>query len=230
VFRNGVAIPLGGVLLMLVPGIVTRLLDSGRGREALDGFMIGALGALMFTAGATLTRLLPQLRTGLVSTNPVSTLIVEAGIRGIAVPLIAAAGGGLIGAALWFARSITHRDQHPRVARALLVVFAAVVLLVPVALGMVDARRSSQWLTLTLYLLVAAGALFALRLGLHLALLHEGPDEIAADQPVLCPHCGHVVPDMAFCAHCGVAMRASSRSSRQARRDQRPQRIEPDQQ
>jgi rRNA maturation endonuclease Nob1 len=57
---------------------------------------------------------------------------------------------------------------------------------------------------------------------LQLALLHEAHDEIQSDEPLLCPHCGHVVPDMAFCPACGVATRASSRSSRTSRRDTRP--------
>ena len=52
--------------------------------------------------------------------------------------------------------------------------------------------------------------------------LHEAHDEIQSDEPLLCPHCGHVVPDMAFCPACGVATWASSRSSRTARRDLRP--------
>jgi len=73
-----------------------------------------------------------------------------------------------------------------------------------------------------LYLAVAALALLLLRVGLHLALLHEAHDEIQSDEPLLWPHCGHVVPDMAFCPACGVATRASSRSSRTSRRDTRP--------
>ena len=71
-----------------------------------------------------------------------------------------------------------------------------------------------------------AVALFLLRVGLQLALLHEAHDEIQSDEPLLCPHCGHVVPDMAFCPACGVATRASSRSSRTARRDTRPVRTD----
>ena len=58
--------------LMLVPAVVVRLLRPPT-REALDGFMIGALGALTFTAAATLTRLAPQFATGLVSKRPIRT-------------------------------------------------------------------------------------------------------------------------------------------------------------
>ena len=64
-------------------------------RESLDGYAIGGQGALTFTAAATLTRLAPQDhrrydRPG----TTLDGLLVEAGIRGIAVPLTAVAVGG----------------------------------------------------------------------------------------------------------------------------------------
>ena len=219
--RTGIAIPLGGVILMLMPALIVRLLRPPT-REALDGFMVGALGALSFTAAATLARLAPQFVTGVVSRRPMDSLLVEAGIRGVAVPLTAAAAGGLIGAALWFTRPPSKEKQHPGVVRALLVFFAVAVLVVYVGLGLIDVSHFPQVLMLVLYLAVAAVALFLLRVGLQLALLHEAHDEIQSDEPLLCPHCGHVVPDMAFCPACGVATRASSRSSRTSRRDTRP--------
>jgi hypothetical protein len=227
--RDGIGIPLGGVILMLMPAVIVRLLRPPT-REALDGFMIGALGALTFTAAATLTRLAPQFGTGVVSKRPMESLIVEAGIRGVAVPLTAAAAGGLIGAALWFKRPPSKEKLHPGVVRALLVSFAVAVLAVYLGLGLIDVSHFPQMLMLVLYLAVALVALFLLRVGLHLALLHEAHDEIQSDEPLLCPHCGRVVPDMAFCPACGVATRASSRSSRTARRDTRPVRTnqEPD--
>jgi hypothetical protein len=219
--RTGIAIPLGGVILMLMPALIVRLLRPPT-REALDGFMVGALGALSFTAAATLARLAPQFSSGVVSKRPMDSLLVEAGIRGVAVPLTAAAAGGLIGAALWFTRPPSKEKQHPGVVRALLVFFAVAVLVVYVGLGLIDVAHFPQVLMLVLYLLLAAVALFLLRVGLQLALLHEAHDEIQSDEPLLCPHCGHVVPDMAFCPACGVATRASSRSSRTSRRDTRP--------
>jgi hypothetical protein len=223
--RDGIGIPLGGVVPMLMPAVIVRLLRPPT-REALDGFMIGALGALTFTGAATLTRLAPQFGTGLVSKRPMESLIVEAGIRGVAVPLTAAAAGGLIGAALWFTRPPSKQKQRPGVVRVLLVSFAVAVLAVYLSLGVIDVAHFPQMLMLVLYLAVAMVALFLLRVGLHLALLHEAHDEIQSDEPLLCPHCGHVVPDMAFCPACGVATRASSRSSRTERRDLRPVRSE----
>ncbi|KUI44662.1 hypothetical protein AU198_14015 [Mycobacterium sp. GA-1199] len=223
----GIVVPLGGVVLMLLPAVIIRLTRPSS-REALDGFMIGALAALSFSAAATLTRLAPQFGTGVVSKRPLESLLVEAGIRGLAAPLIAAAAGGLIGAALWFTRPPSKRDQRPGVVRAMLIGFAAAVLIVYVSLGLIDVARFPQVLMLVLYLALAGVALLLLRLGLHLALLHEAHDEIRAEEPLLCPHCGHVVPDMAFCPACGVATRASSRSSRRARRESRPVRGDPE--
>ncbi|MFN3002635.1 zinc ribbon domain-containing protein [Mycolicibacterium wolinskyi] len=222
ILRHGLGVPLGGLILMLVPALVVRLLRPPT-RESLDGFMIGALAATAFTAAATLTRLAPQLTTGMVAHNrPMSGLLVEAGIRGVAMPLTAAAVGGLIGAALWFTRPPSKVDQHPGYVRAVLLICGIAVLVVYAGIGLIDVARVPQWLQLTVHLVVALVALFTLRVGLHLALLHEAHDEIASDQPILCPRCGHVVPDMAFCAHCGAATRASSRTSRTERRENRP--------
>ena len=68
----------------------------------------------------------------------------------MAVPLTAAAAGGLIGAALWFTRPPSKANQHPGVVRALLVCFAAAVLAVYAALGLVDVAHFPQVLQLVL--------------------------------------------------------------------------------
>lgn len=222
VLRDGLGVPIGGLLLMLAPAVLVRLVRPGQ-RESLDGFAIGALGALMFTAAAQMTRLAPQFSGGMIAGGrPMSGLVVEAGIRGVAVPLTAAAVGGLIGTALWFARPENKNHQHRNYVRIALTAFALIVMTMYALLGLVDVARMPQILQLALHLTVSAVALLALRVGLHLALLHENHDEILSDQPILCTHCGHVVPDMAFCVACGAATRASSRSSRQSRRGLRP--------
>jgi hypothetical protein len=227
VLRDGLGVPIGGMLLMLVPASLVRLVRPGN-RESLDGFAIGALGALMFTAAATLTRLAPQFTTGMVArARPMDGLMVEAGIRGVAVPLTAAAVGGLMGTALWFTRPANKKNQHRNDVRLALTLIALAVITMYAVQGVVDVARFPQNVQLIAHLAVAALALLALRVGLQLALLHEAHDEILSDEPLLCPYCGHVVPDMAFCVACGAATRASSRSSRQARRDTRPVRTEP---
>ena len=211
ILRDGIAVPLGSMLLMLVPALVTRWSWRGE-REALDGYVIGALGALTFTAAANLARLAPQFTTGMINrVRPLDGLLVEAGVRGVAMPLTAAAVGGLIGTALWFTRPPTKVHQHRVFVRAILVVIAVVVVAIYALLGVVDVARLPQLVQLALHLTLTGIALFALRVGLHLALLHEVQDDMHADEPILCVECNHVVPDAPFCAMCGAAMRACSR-------------------
>ena len=111
---EGLVIPAGSAVLMVLPAVVVRLLRPAT-RESLDGFVIGALGAIAFVASATLTRLAPQLATGPTAQDqPVSELLAEAGIQGVAMPLTAAAAGGLVGVALWFNRP-ADMDRRPAV-------------------------------------------------------------------------------------------------------------------
>lgn len=213
--RDGLAIPLGGALLMVLAAAVVRVLRPPV-RESLDGFLIGSLGAVSYFAAATLTQLAPQLATGVVSTRvSVEGLIVQAGIRGLAAPLTAAAAGGFVGAALWATRRVNDRYR----ARPFTAILPAITLLLLIygVLGVIDLVPISPWLLLTLHLLIAAAAMMALRISVHISLLHE-PRYLLYGSPVLCPECDHIVPDVAFCPNCGAAARASSRSSREARR------------
>jgi hypothetical protein len=215
---EGLLVPTGGALLMLVPAVVVRLLRPGT-RESLDGFVIGVLGATSFIAAGTLTRLAPQLATGPMAEadRPVDGLLVQAGIQGATVPLTAAAMGGLVGAALWFTRpaDAARRRDHTI---AQLVSSVLVVLVLYSTLGVMEVIPLSEGLHFGLHVLIAVIALLALRIGLQAALLHEAHDETNPGEQVLCPHCDHVVPDMAFCPNCGVAARTASRTSRAVRR------------
>jgi hypothetical protein len=208
--QAALAIALGGAVLMLVPAVLVRVLGPPP-RESLDGLVIGSSGAIGFTAASTVTRLAPQLATGLVARDrPVGGLVVEAGIQGVAVPLTAAAAGGMIGAALWFTRPPGAPRRHILVA---LVPGFSGVLAVYACLGLIDLAPLSQYLQLALHLLITVLALLGLRIVLHLALLHQAHD-VGSGAPVLCPECAHVVPEMAFCPNCGFAVRASSRAAR----------------
>jgi hypothetical protein len=228
VMRNGLGVPVGGLFVMLVPVLIARFWRRDD-QEALDGFGLGALGALMFTGAATLTRLAPQFASGMVARGrPMEGLMVEAGIRGIAVPITAASVGGLIGTALWFSRPADRKESSRNYMRLALAVMGVAVIGVYASLGLVDVARVLQLWQLAAHLTIAAFALLMLRVGLHLALLHEAHDEVSEDDPMLCAECGHVVPDMPFCVACGAAMRASSRASRQNRRENRPVRAEPE--
>lgn len=218
VLRDGLGVAEGGAILMLLPAAVVRVLWRSR-RKALDGFVIGGLSALLFTATATLTRLAPQFASGAISRNqPVRWLFFEATVRGLAIPLTAACAGGLIGTALWFNRS--HKPRS-RVTEPLLIValalFGAAVLGVYAAVGWADVEGSSQLRVLAWHLGMALVALIVLRLGLQLALLHEDSDHPIGDA-VLCSHCRHVVPEWEFCPACGVAVGAATSRSRRERR------------
>lgn len=222
VMREGIAIPAGGVILMLVPAVVVRFLGAGS-RESLDGFVVGALSALTFAGGATLTRLAPQFATGLFAHGrPLRGLFVEAGICGVTIPLTAAVAGGIFGIALWFKGQTGNPHERPGRVRAALFLLAFLVVLIHVVVACTDVVGIPQLQTLGIHVLMAVVALILLRIALQLALMHEAHDPIQQDQPLLCIHCEHVVPDMAFCPACGVATRASSRSSREERRESRP--------
>jgi hypothetical protein len=170
--------------------------------------------------------LAPQFATGLMASHrPIIGLVAEAGIRGVAMSLVAAAAGGMVGTALWFTRpDPAHQHEGQWLASPLPAL--TVVLIAYAVLGLTDASPVAETWQLLVYLAVALFLLVALRLVLHMALLREAHDPIT-QEPLLCENCGHVVPDMAFCPACGLATRASSRSSRAARREARPVLIEP---
>jgi hypothetical protein len=201
----GVGLSAAAAMLMLVPAVVMRFVRPTR--ESLDGYVIGALSAVSFAAAATLTRLAPQFATGVVAGDrPAHELLVEAGLLGVAVPLTSAAIGGLVGAALWFGRW------------NLIVGSLLVTLAIYAAVGFMDVTPVLENLHFGVHMMIAVVALVALRIGLQYCLLNEEHDAPNPGARVLCPHCDHVVPDMAFCPNCGVAAAASSRTSRAARR------------
>jgi hypothetical protein len=212
---KGLVVPAGSAILMVLPAMVVRLLRPAT-RESLDGFVIGALGAIGFVAAATLTRLAPQFATGITAHHqPLAGLLAEAGIQGLAMPLTAAAAGGLVGVAVWFTRP-TGMDRRPMV--VLLVSSFTVVLGLCVALGCSELVSLTYGVHFGLHMLVAGFALVALRIGVQTALLYEAHDETNPGAQVLCPHCDHVIPDSAFCPNCGVAARAASRTARATHR------------
>lgn len=89
------------------------------------------------------------------------------------------------------------------------------------AVWVVDTLALPRLLDIALKLAFALLALLLVRCAVQIALLHENPDPSTGD-PILCVHCELVVPDLPFCAACGAAARASSRTSRRLRRQSPP--------
>jgi hypothetical protein len=208
-------IPATGPLVMLLPAVVVRCLRAGT-RESLDGFVIGALGAIAFTAAGTLTLSAPQLASRPTTRDvPVGSLLAEAVIHGVALPLTAAGAGGLVGLTLWFHR---RADSERWPSAALVALSCLVVLCLSLAVPLIAASPAVSGRHAGLHLLIAAFVLVVLRIGVQIALLHEIRDGVAAGEQVLCPHCEHVVPAAAFCPNCGVSARAASRTARAAQR------------
>jgi RsiW-degrading membrane proteinase PrsW (M82 family) len=224
--KEGFIIPMVGMMLMMLPVVLVRLIRPGS-RESLDGFVIGALGSLAFTVTATLTRLFPQFATGLIAhVRPVRSLVVQVVLCGLTVPITAAAAGGMLGIALWFREGGQPSGHHGRV-RPALFLLAAAALLLHAGVAIVDIIGYPQMVMLVAHITMTVIVVIALRTSLQLALLHETHDPIAEDQPLLCPYCDMVVPDMAFCPACGAATRASSQESRRERRGLFRPRVDP---
>jgi RsiW-degrading membrane proteinase PrsW (M82 family) len=208
---DGVLLPMVSGALLVVPAIVCYFVKPPHVDESLDGFLIGSIGAVGYTAAATITRLAPQLKSGVIAHDrSVGSIVVEALLQGVAVPLTGACVGGVVGAALWVRRrSQVHLGRWLATARLMI----PVALLLYLALGLIDYFQPPQTTLLVLHLVVAVIALFVLRYGLHAVLIHE-EHAVTIGPAHVCPHCEQVVPSMPFCPHCGFAGRAASRSAR----------------
>jgi len=211
-FTSAVVVPVVGQLLMCVP--VVLLLIRRRTGESLDGFVMGAAGALGFTAAATIAELSSRFATGLLAHQPFVDVLSQALIRGISVPLVGAFATGLFGATIWVQR---RKGSAPTSARGLWltspIAALALALVVQVGLGYTDIARLDQGIVVVVHLAAVVVLMVALRVGLHHVLLHEH-HEFVIGPPQTCPHCHHLVPAMPFCPQCGVAHHATSRAHR----------------
>ena len=219
VVDTGFLITLGGTALMLVPAVVGRLFPMTV-RESLDGFVVGAFGALWFQTAAATATLAPQFAEGLMREQSSTRLLADALTYGVATPLATTAAGGLVGLSLWF-RPDRREGRDPRRARTALTLFTVLAVGTYVGVWAVDAQEYPRVMDVSLKLGLAVLALLITRCAVQIALLHEAPDP-STGQPLLCVHCERVVPDMPFCSACGAAARASSRTSRRLRHEKPP--------
>jgi hypothetical protein len=195
---DGVVIPTGSAVLAVTPAVVLRFLRRSN-RKLLHGFVFGSLGATAFTAATTLALLAPQLQDGpVISGRPVTELVVEAGLRGLVIPLTAMASGGLIGIALWSAKPAGRSGWAVLPA-------ALFVLLVATSMGLLELIPVTDDIELLLHLMFPVLMMYGLRVTMQIALLHDRR-QTSTVNPRLCGYCNHVVPGMTFCPSCGVAM------------------------
>lgn len=207
VLVSAVVVPVAGLLLMVLPVAVLRLWRS-EPSQALDGFTGGAAGALGLTLAATLTELAPLLRHGnVVPGSSVLAVVTQAVVRGVSVPVVAAATAGYVGATLWQRRGRGSAAGGRWLTSPLLAL--AVALALAVGLGFADDAGLPDIILLVVHLAAAALALLVVRVGLHHVLLHEQRD-VRIGPPRECPHCHRVVPAMPFCPNCGVAEQATT--------------------
>lgn len=219
VLNVGLAITAVGSVLMLVPVAVCRLFPMPV-RESLDGFVIGAFGALWYSTAATTTIVAPQFVEGLIEDQSAARMFEDAISFGVVSPIVTTAAGGVAGLLLWFTPDDS-AGRQPRTARKALGFLAVAGLVLYMAAWMVDSLGLFWVAEIAVKLGIAVLALLLARCAIQIALLHERPDP-STGQPVLCVHCRTVVPDMPFCSSCGAASRASSRTSRRRRRESPP--------
>ncbi|WP_082981915.1 hypothetical protein [Mycolicibacterium mucogenicum] len=169
-------------LVVIAPTLLLRVFSPGD-RKALYGYVIGAAGALGVTAATTMVRMFAQLDSGLVDHDqPWADFLIEAVIRGIAMPVTAAAAAGMLGAALWF------RPRGNRIWWRVLLI-AVVPVLAHVWLGDEDSADISQWAKLAWHVAFAVLGVLLLRLVLRMTLRHEesGDDAVHTERALSAP-------------------------------------------
>jgi RsiW-degrading membrane proteinase PrsW (M82 family) len=205
----GLLVPVVAQALMLAGALIVYATRRSYD-EALDGFAFGAAGALGFTFSSVLINLFPELQQGLFSTAPPLGSALDVVQRGLLLPILNASTTGLIAAALWLHRGDRRQDMTHRVFGS--VPAAVVIALVFQALfGVTGLVVNSAALRVLVDVLTVAVVLLWVRQAIHGMLLAEAVD-VEIGPPVVCTHCHHVVPRMAFCPHCGIATRATPKT------------------
>lgn len=206
---TGVLVPVGALFLMMLGPLILRYTRSFT--ETLDGFTFAAASALGFTLATTLVELVPELRSGPYSTAPLATNLFELLQRGLLIPLVNASSAGLIGAALWTRRSQANALGARWVFSAWLSI--GIALAAQVAIGLLSVLVIASDYAVVAGAVITVALLLWVRVAIHHMLLQEAA-EIVPGPDIVCSHCHRIVPRMAFCPHCGVAMRSTPKAGR----------------
>lgn len=218
--HEGLTVTMIGALLMVIPLPLIRLIPSAA-FDSLDGFVVGAAGALAHLVVSYVVWWMPQIVAGLINeqTTTAARMLQDTITYGVVDPFTTIAVGGMVGAALWFRPDPA--GAHPGRARAAVIFCAVLTAVLYAVVWTVDAEVWWPGSELIANLLLTLLSLLVLRVGLQIAMLHEKRDA-GTGEPILCVYCEKVVPDMAFCPACGAAAMAASQTSRRIRRDRPP--------
>lgn len=222
---EGLIVTLIGGALSVLPLPLIRLIPA-RESSSLDGFVIGAAGALAHMVASYVVWWMPQIVAGLINAQTTSgaRMVEDTLTSGVIDPFTTIALGGMVGVSLWFRPDPT--DPRRGSARAGVIICTLMTAVLYAALWVVDAQNWPGAVELAINLLFTALAVLTLRVGIQLALLHEKRPS-GSGEPILCVYCEKVVPDMAFCPVCGAAALAASRTSRNLRHVSPPAAVTP---
>ena len=218
--EEGLAITLIGAVLMVLPLPLIRLIPSSDS-DSLDGYALGAAGALAHMTASYIVWWMPQIVAGLVTTQTTTPtrMLADTITFGVIDPLTTITLAGMVGVSLWFRPDPA--GPQPGRARAAVILCAVINAVIYALVWGIDAEEWPRGLEVGLNLAMTVLSLLVLRIGLQVALLNEERENVTGE-PMLCVSCENVVPDMAFCSACGEAARASSITSRCERREHPP--------
>jgi ribosomal protein L32 len=193
-------------LVLAVAGPALFLLPHRRFNDVLDGVTFGAATAAALSATEVIVSGYKLFEHGLDPGGAVVPWLWRLLTIRLALPILAMAATGAACGALWLRYRAPERDRnalgalgHPIPALGL-----RAALLVAAAAGQRWLPVGAWFATL---LVLDAIALVWLRLMLQLGLREEAAER-AIGPDVTCPNCGRQTPQHAFCAECGVALRA----------------------
>jgi RsiW-degrading membrane proteinase PrsW (M82 family) len=216
---HGVGLPLLAQVLMLV-GPLLLFFIRPRFRDVLDGLSFGVASGLGFAAASSIVYQWLLITGRFQQTGSAASWALPTILNSLIVPLLDAGTTGLICAALWYAREgrSAARRTDPLTSLPVAVLIAALGQVVP-ALG--NDLRGGLVQAIFWYGGVLIVIMLCVRHVLHEALV-ERAGELGHGASIRCPHCGHLIPDVAFCPHCGIALRSTSKRERRVQPAEAP--------